>query len=131
MMLIGYARTSTLEQNAGLDAQLEELAKAGCNRVFQEQVSSVTNREELDAAIDYLQEGDTLVVTRLDRLARSTRHLGELVDVLKAKDVALHILNLDIDTSSPTGKMIVDLLGSHHTVFADDASPKIRIGENS
>src|SRR5258705_13738978 len=72
-MLIGYARTSTVEQQAGFDAQIVELKKAGCERTFQEQVSSVVVRPELDAAIDFAREGDTFVVTKLDRLARSRR----------------------------------------------------------
>ncbi len=79
-MNIGYARTSTMEQEAGFEAQLVELELAGCDKVFQEQVSSVVRREQLEAAIDYARDGDTLVVTKLDRLARSTRHLGEIMD---------------------------------------------------
>ena len=96
-MLIGYARTSTREQDTGLKVQLEELAKAGCNRVFRERVSPHSNPKVLDTAIDCIREGDTFVVTELDRLVCSNRHLDELVDVLKAKDAKLHILNLNID----------------------------------
>ena len=87
--LIGYARTSTTEQLAGLDAQLRDLKVAGCRKVFSEQVSSVVARAQLEAALDYCREGDTLVVTKLDRLARSARHLTELVDALEAKGVTL------------------------------------------
>jgi DNA invertase Pin-like site-specific DNA recombinase len=92
--LIGYARTSTTDQLAGLDAQLRDLKGAGCRKVFSEQLSSVSTRAELDAALDYCRDGDTLVVTKLDRLARSARHLSELVDALEAKGVSLRILNL-------------------------------------
>ena len=74
-MLIGYARTSTIDQKAGLEAQMRDLESAGVDKVFQEQVSSVTRRDQLEAAIDFVREGDRLVVTRLDRLARSTAHL--------------------------------------------------------
>jgi DNA invertase Pin-like site-specific DNA recombinase len=77
-MLVGYARTSTLEQEAGLEAQLRELKQTGCKKLFQEQVSSVGPRPQLEAALDFCREGDTLVVTKLDRLARSVTHLGTL-----------------------------------------------------
>ena len=71
-MLIGYARTSTTDQQAGFDAQLVELETYGCERTFKEQVSAVASRGELDRAIDMLREGDKLVVTKLDRLARNS-----------------------------------------------------------
>jgi len=111
-MLIGYARTSTLEQEAGLDAQHKELEAVGCEKVFSEQVSSVATRKQLDTALDFIRGGDALVVTKLDRLARSTRHLGEIVDAIKSKGADLRILNLNIDTATPTGKLILDVLGS-------------------
>ncbi len=108
-MLIGYARTSTIDQEAGLEAQLRDLKE--CDKVFQEQVSSVAKRKELDAAIDYVREGDTLVVTKLDRLARSTKHLMDIVDVLQVKKSHLKIMNLGVDTSTPTGKLMLTMLG--------------------
>jgi DNA invertase Pin-like site-specific DNA recombinase len=110
--LVGYARTSTLEQDAGFEAQLRDLEAAGCEKIFQEQVSAVGERAQLGAALGYLRESDTLVVTKLDRLARSTRHLGEIVDTLKARGAELRVLNLNIDTGTPTGKLILNLLGS-------------------
>lgn len=110
-MLIGYARTSTLEQKNGLDAQLQELKELGCEKVFQEQISSVANRPELDAAIDFGREGDIFVVTKLDRLARSIQHLWQIVEKLDEKNVYLRILNLGIDTSAPTGRLILTVLG--------------------
>ncbi|SRR6266516_5184080 len=85
-MLIGYARTSTTEQAAGLDAQLRDLRAAGCKKLYKEQVSSVVERTQLNAALDYAREGDTLVVTKLDRLARSARHLLELVETPRFGD---------------------------------------------
>lgn len=112
-MLIGYARTSTLEQVAGFDAQIKDLKAAGCSeKIFREQVSSVAERKELIAALDYLRDGDTLVVTKLDRLARSTRHLGEIVETIRNKGAEIKILNMNIDTKTPTGKLLLDLLGS-------------------
>ncbi|WP_170481319.1 recombinase family protein [Ruegeria arenilitoris] len=111
-MLIGYARTSTLEQNAGLEAQRESLRVMGCERLYEEQTSSVAVRESLKAAMDYAREGDTLVVTKLDRLARSVRHLGEIVEGLEAKRVGLRVLDLGLDTSNATGKLMLNVLGS-------------------
>lgn len=78
-MLIGYARTSTVEQVAGLEAQQVALAATGCTKLFSEQASSVAQRDQLAAALDFVREGDTLVVTRLDRLARSTADLLGIV----------------------------------------------------
>lgn len=111
-MLIGYARTSTVDQEAGFEAQLRDLEAAGCEKVFSEKVSSVQQRKQLEASLDYLREGDTLVVTKLDRLARSTRHLGEIVDTLRAKKTHLKILGLGIDTSTATGELVMNLLGA-------------------
>src|SRR5690606_13113192 len=105
-MKIGYARISTLEQVAGFEAQIKELNEQGCEKIFKEQVSSVEQRQELSQALDYLREGDTLVVTKLDRLARSMRHLGEIVETIKGKNAHLQILNLGIDTSNATGELV-------------------------
>ncbi|WP_339716545.1 recombinase family protein, partial [uncultured Sneathiella sp.] len=111
-MIIGYARTSTLDQLAGFDAQLKELEALGVDRTFREQVGATSKRQELAAALDYLRDGDTLVVTKLDRLARSVKHLGEIIEVIEGKKAHLRILNLGIDTSDPTGKLVLNLLGS-------------------
>jgi DNA invertase Pin-like site-specific DNA recombinase len=114
-ILIGYVRTSTLEQQAGLDAQLRDLKAAGCKKLFTEQVSSIADRAKLTAALDYAREGDTLVVTKLDRLARSARHLLELVDALEAKGVTLRILNLGgdtVDTRGATGRLILNVFAA-------------------
>lgn len=113
-MLVGYARTSTLEQEAGLDAQVRDLRALGCEKVFQEQVSSVAHRPMLEAAIEFVREGDTLVVTKLDRLARSVTHMGTIVSTLEGKGVALRILGLgggeSIDTGTATGKLMLNVL---------------------
>jgi DNA invertase Pin-like site-specific DNA recombinase len=112
-MLIGYARTSTLDQTAGIEAQLKELDEAGCEKVFAEQVSSVdvVKREQLALALDFIREGDSLVVAKLDRLARSVAHLLGIVDQLNRKGASLRTLNLGIDTSTPTGTLMLTLLG--------------------
>jgi DNA invertase Pin-like site-specific DNA recombinase len=110
-MLVGYARTSTLEQKAGFEVQLKELQDLGCEKIFQEQVSSVAERAELERALDFIREGDILVVAKLDRLARSMRDLMQIVDAIKRKGAALRIVNL-VDTTSPTGELILNVLGS-------------------
>jgi DNA invertase Pin-like site-specific DNA recombinase len=111
-MLIGYARTSTLEQVAGYEAQHRELRAAGCERLHSEQVSSVATRAKLDAALDDLRPDDTLVVTKLDRLARSMRDLMSIVEAVKAKGATLRILAMNLDTGSPTGTLMLNMLGS-------------------
>jgi DNA invertase Pin-like site-specific DNA recombinase len=87
-MQIGYARSSTVDQEAGFQGQIKSLKSAGCHKVFGEQVSSVAEREQLEAALEYVREGDILVVTKLDRLARSVSHLVAIGERLEAKGVA-------------------------------------------
>jgi DNA invertase Pin-like site-specific DNA recombinase len=111
-MKIGYARTSTLDQVAGFEAQVKELEEAGCEKVFSEQVLSVGKRKELDAALDYVRKGDTLVVTKLDRLARSTQHLLTIAEKVNAKGANLHVLNLGMDSSTATGKLMFIVIGA-------------------
>lgn len=112
--LVGYARTSTTDQKAGLEGQLRDLQGAGCHKVFSEEVSSVdkAKRIELDRALEYVRPGDTLIVTKLDRLARSVADLVKITERLDEKDVALRILAMNLDTSTPTGKLMLNLLGS-------------------
>jgi DNA invertase Pin-like site-specific DNA recombinase len=92
-MLIGYARTSTVDQVAGLEAQEAALAATGCSKIVKEQASSVGQRDGLAAVLDFVREGDTLVISRLDRLARSTADLLGIVATLEAKSVAVRILD--------------------------------------
>ena len=111
-MIVGYGRTSTADQIAGLDAQLRDLGAAGCEKVFSEQVSSVAERPQLAAALEFVREGDTFVVTKTDRLARSVSDLLGIVERLKAKNVALRILgNGGLDTATPTGRLMLGMLG--------------------
>jgi DNA invertase Pin-like site-specific DNA recombinase len=114
-MLIGYARTSTIEQTAGYEAQVVELKAYGCERIFKEQVSAVASRDELTRSIDILRTGDKLVVTKLDRLARNVMHMGELLQLIEAKGAGLVILSLGsetVDTSTATGKLILNMMVS-------------------
>ena len=111
-MKVGYGRTSTFEQQAGLEAQLRDLRAVGCEKIFEEQVSSVGKRPQLEACLDFVREGNTLVVTKLDRLARSTQHLLEIADRVKSKGAVLHILNLGADTGTATGKLMFTVIGA-------------------
>ena len=111
-MLVGYARASTIDQEAGFQVQIKALKAADCEKLFSEQVSSVAQRPQLEAAVDYLRDGDVLVVTKLDRLARSVAHLVAIGEQLEAKGVALKVLDQAIDTSTPTGRLMFNMLGS-------------------
>lgn len=113
--VVGYARTSTADQEAGLEAQHRDLVAAGCSKVFAEQVSSIGKRQQLEAALDYLREGDVLMITRLDRLARSVADLLGIVGKLDAKGVALHVMSMGgsaLDTGTSTGRLTLTMLGA-------------------
>lgn len=109
-MLVGYARTSTHDQVAGFEDQIDCLKKLGVEKVFAERASAVGERPQLSACLDFLREGDTLIVTRLDRLCRSTAHFCEVFDRLEQKAAAIRVLDLGIDTSSPTGRMVAEIV---------------------
>ncbi len=109
-MKFGYARTSTLDQQADFEAQVRDLKDASCGKVFTDQVSTGGEREQLDAALDFIRGGDTLVVTKLDRLARSTAHLVQITDGLEAKGACLQILNIGVDTGTPKGRLMLTML---------------------
>lgn len=112
-MLVGYARTSTVDQKAGLAAQCRDLGDNGCEKVFEEHVSSINEtRQELERAIEFVREGDVLVVTKLDRLARSIADLNRIVALLERKRVGLKILDMAVDTTTPTGRLLINLVGS-------------------
>jgi DNA invertase Pin-like site-specific DNA recombinase len=115
-MLIGYGRTSTIDQQAGIHARERDLSAAGCEKLFVEQVSSIGRRQQLDAALDYVREGDTLIVTKLDRLARSVPDLLAMVARLEAKSVALRVLAMSgsqpLDTGTAIGKLMLADIGA-------------------
>lgn len=111
MATIGYARVSTEGQE--LTAQLEQLESAGVDKIFREKASGVKqDRPQLAAMIEYAREGDTVVVCKLDRIARSTKHLLEIVEALEAKKVSFRVLNINLDTSTPTGKLMLSMLAA-------------------
>lgn len=109
MALVGYARVSSVGQS--LDVQLDKLKH--CDKIFQEKKSgSTAKRPHLQACLEYVREGDTLVVTRLDRLARSTLHLCQIADELERQHVNLLVLDQNIDTGNATGRLLFHMLGA-------------------
>ncbi|MDA9649856.1 recombinase family protein [bacterium] len=111
MVKYGYARVSTTDQD--LTVQIDALKKAGCETIRQEKVSgtSVQGRDELNILLDFLREGDELVVTRVDRLARSIRDLQNIVHDLNTKGVTISATEQPIDTKTSAGKCFLDMLG--------------------
>lgn len=115
MAFVGYARVSTIDQN--LDIQLAALKNAGCKKIFSEKKSGTSKKDRtaLDECMEYIREGDTLVVTRIDRLTRSILDLQTLLHYLKEKEIHLKALEQPVDTSNASGKFFLDMLG----VFAE------------
>ena len=111
--VVGYGRTSSVEQEAGLEDQIAELQAAGCNKIYSEQVSSVdAARPQLKAALDFCREGDIFVVTKPCRLARNVGNLLSIVENLKSRGVTVRILSMNVDTGTATGLLILQVLGA-------------------
>jgi DNA invertase Pin-like site-specific DNA recombinase len=109
MAIVGYARVSSVGQT--LAVQLDKLKH--CDKIFQEKKSGTSGkRPQLNACLEYVREGDTLVVTRLDRLARSTLHLCQIAADLESKQVNLQVLDQNINTSDATGRLLFNMLGA-------------------
>lgn len=109
MAIVGYARVSTVDQK--LDTQLEQLQLAGVEKIFQEKASGIdAQRQELANMMDYVRDGDTVICCKLDRIARSTQNLLEIVARLETKGVSFRVLNINLDTSTPTGKLMLTML---------------------
>ena len=109
----GYARTSTIEQVAGLEAQLRDLKAAGVKKKFQRTtVQRRLKRAQLEAAIDYCREGDVLVCTKLDRLARSVADVVKIEEAASRNGAALQIMDPAMDTSTPAGRLTFNVLAS-------------------
>ncbi len=109
-MKIGYARVSSVGQS--LDLQLKALKGIGCEKIFSEKVSGAKdNRKEFNSMIEFAREGDQIVVTKLDRLSRSSLELQNTAKTLENKKVDLRVLEQDIDTSSPSGKLLFNMIG--------------------
>lgn len=114
-LIVGYARTSTYDQQAGLDAQIRDLEAAGCQKIFAEQVSATGKREQLRLMLEFLREGDQAVVGKPDRLARSTTDLLSIIASLEAKGVGLRVLSMggtELDTRAPTGRLLLTMLAA-------------------
>lgn len=109
-MQIGYARVSTVEQQTAL--QLDALRKAGCEVIYQEKQSAVKIRPELEKCLSALRPGDVLLVYKLDRLARSLKHLLYILERLETAGAGLRSITEPVDTSTPMGKLIIQVLGS-------------------
>ncbi len=123
-MLIGYARVSTLDQNPAL--QMDALRAAGCQKIFTEKASgSHKNRPQLNAALDYLREGDTLVVWKLSRLARSLTQVIKTAAKINERGIALKVLTQNIDTTTPEGRLFF------HMTAAFDEFQRELIVENT
>ena len=108
MALVGYARVSSAGQS--LEVQLGKLGH--CDKLYREQHSATQQRPQLRACLEYVREGDTLVVTRLDRLARSTLHLCQIAAELERKQVSLLVLDQSINTGDATGRLLFNMLGA-------------------
>jgi DNA invertase Pin-like site-specific DNA recombinase len=115
-MIVGYARTSTVGQIAGLEAQERELLAAGCEKVFSEQVSSIAHRDQLEIALDFVREGDEFVCTKLDRISRGVGDLLNIVARLEAKKVSLRVLSMSgsqpLDTSTAQGRLMLSVIAA-------------------
>ena len=110
-MLVGYARVSNLDQNPQL--QLDALRQAGCEKVYSEHVSTRSDRRPvLDEALAYLRPGDTLVVWKLDRLARSLSQLIHTIDKLDRSQILFHTLTERLDTTTPAGRALFHVTGA-------------------
>ena len=109
MVMVGYARVSSVGQS--LEVQLDKLKN--CDKIFQEKKSVTSGKHpRLDACLEYVREGDTLVVSRLDRLARSTLHLCQIAADLERKGVNLQVLDQNINTGDATGRLLFNMLGA-------------------
>ena len=129
-MNYGYARTSSLEQQAGLDDQITRLKAAGCEKVFSEQVSAtdLAARKEWAALMKGLKEGDTVVVTKIDRVARSISDMVGITQALNDMGASIRILDMNIDTKTPTGALMLNIFSSVAQFEKDMMLERQRVG---
>ena len=114
MHKVGYARVSSVGQK--LNVQIEKLKATGCTKIFAEKKSGLDqSRPELAKALEYVREGDSFVVCRIDRLARSVSHLSQIVEDLNEQGIAFSVLDQNLDTGTPAGKAMFQMLG----IFAE------------
>lgn len=126
-MIYGYARVSTQDQN--LDTQIEQLTKFGVDEIVMEKISGVSKqKQKLDELLLKIDTGDTLVVTRMDRLGRNTVQLLQLVEQLRERNIHFVILNLGIDTRTPTGKFFLTVMAAFSELDREMIKEKQRSG---
>jgi len=126
-MLVGYARTSTKDQV--LDLQLDALKDAGCERVFTDQLSGAKrDRPGLEQVLDFVREGDQLVIWKLDRLGRSIKDLLEIAETLEKKKVELKSLTDNIDTSTPMARFFFHMMGALAQMERELAQERVKAG---
>jgi len=126
-MIVGYARVSTQEQN--LQMQLDELEKYGCRKIFEEKMSGKKKeRPALDEMLNMLREGDRVVVYKLDRISRSTKHLIELAEHFEERGVEFVSIHDNIDTSTPTGRFFFRMMASIAELERDITSERTKSG---
>jgi DNA invertase Pin-like site-specific DNA recombinase len=126
-ILLGYARVSTDQQDHAL--QLDALRAAGCDKLFVETASGIrTDRPELGKALEQARQGDVLVVWRLDRLARSLRHLIDIADDLNRRGVPLKSITENIDTTTPSGRFMFNILGALSSMEREIIVERTRAG---
>lgn len=127
MSLVGYARVSTVDQS--LDIQLQQLKDAGCERIFCEKLSGKdATRPELQKCMDWVRDGDVLIVTRLDRLARSIIDLRKIIATLEEKQTGFRCLHQPMDTTTPEGRLMLNVLGAFAEFEMDIRSERQREG---
>src|SRR5699024_10946801 len=130
MSKIGYARVSTKDQN--LNSQIDTLNEYGCERIFSEKVSDRKyNRTELDKCLDYLREGDILIITKLDSLGRTTKQLKELAQYLERSEINLVIKDMNINTKDANGEMFSTMMGAFAEQEGNLLSERTKKGLNS
>lgn len=130
MAKVGYARVSTRDQS--LDSQIDALEKYGCERIFSEKVSGRRKkRTELDKCLDYLRDGDTLVIYKLDRLGRTTKQLIELSQWLDDNNIDLQIIDMNISTNDAMGKMFFTMMSAFAELEANLLSERTKKGLES
>ena len=127
-MNVGYARVSTSSQN--LENQIDQLKSAGCEKIFSEKKSgkNETDRKQFKIMMEFIREGDVLFITKLDRLARSVIDLQNIAKFLEEKNVNLKVLNQNIDTTSPSGRLLFTMLGAIAEFERDLINERVREG---
>ncbi len=125
-MIVGYSRVSTCDQN--LDLQIHDLKNHGCEKIYQEKVSSIKSRPELDAVLNFIREGDTLVVWKLDRLGRSLKDLIYLLERIQLMGVNFVSLNDNINTDTAMGKLLFHIIAAFAQYERDMITERTKAG---